>query len=215
MLRELFGPSRDEIWHGLMKQLSTDTGGRLVPGLFGRGAGDKVQVTHGQWTVTLDFWMEPIDAAMRFHRHYQPPIFTRVRAPYVNLDGFRFALDPTNSFTGVAKWFGMQDIEVDDREFDDDFVVKGNDESKVRKLFSNQRVRDLLKRVPAVRLAVKDNDGLIGVGFPEGTDELCLTAPGYPDHIEPFKILYDLFAETLDELCRMGSAYDKAPDVAL
>lgn len=27
--------------------------------------------------------------------------------------------------------------------------------------------------------------------------------------------LYELFAETLDELCRMGSAYNAAPDVRL
>lgn len=33
--------------------------------------------------------------------------------------------------------------------------------------------------------------------------------------VERLKRLFELFAETLDELCRMGSAYQHAPEVKL
>ena len=47
-LRKLFGPSREEIW----RQLSADIHGQYVDGGFmGR---DKVEATHGQWTLTLE-----------------------------------------------------------------------------------------------------------------------------------------------------------------
>ncbi len=47
-LRQLFGPSREEIW----RQLSSEIGAEYVKGGFWKG--DKVQVHHGQWTITLD-----------------------------------------------------------------------------------------------------------------------------------------------------------------
>jgi len=33
--------------------------------------------------------------------------------------------------------------------------------------------------------------------------------------VDRLKQLFDLFAETLDELCRLGSAYEKNPGVTL
>ena len=39
-------------------------------------------------------------------------IYTRMRAPYVNPGGFRFTLDRAGLFSGVARWLGMQDVEV-------------------------------------------------------------------------------------------------------
>ena len=46
--RGMFGPSRKEVW----QQLSREMGARFVEGGFAKA--DKVQVTHGEWTVTLD-----------------------------------------------------------------------------------------------------------------------------------------------------------------
>ena len=44
----MFGPSRKEVW----QQLSREMNARFVEGGFTKA--DKVQVTHGEWTVTLD-----------------------------------------------------------------------------------------------------------------------------------------------------------------
>jgi hypothetical protein len=33
--------------------------------------------------------------------------------------------------------------------------------------------------------------------------------------VERLKALFELFSETLDQLCRIGSAYERAPDVKL
>ena len=130
MLRTLFGPSKEEIW----RQLSAEIDGRYVDGGFGKG--NRVEATHGEWTVTLDTYVVP--AGKTFIT------FTRMRAPYVNPGGFRFTIYRKSVFSEVAKWLGMQDIRVDHEPFDQDFIIKGTDEASVRRLFSNPRIRELI-----------------------------------------------------------------------
>ena len=66
----------------------------------------------------------------------------------------------------------MQDIEVGEPEFDEAFIIKGNDESRVVSLFSNSKIRQLIQAQPKIRLEVKDSEGWFGPKFPENVDEL-------------------------------------------
>ena len=200
-LRHLFGPSRKEIW----QQLSREVDGHFVQGGFARS--DKVQVHHGEWIVTLDTYAVSTGKATM--------IFTRMRAPYVNPDGFRFTIYRRGLFSEIAKRFGMQDIEVGDPVFDRDFVIKGTDPLRVRMLLENPRIRELISRQPEIHFSVKDDEGYFGPSFPAGVDELYFNVMGVIKDVPRLKLLYDLFSETLDELCRIGSAYETAPDVNL
>jgi hypothetical protein len=51
--------------------------------------------------------------------------------------------------------------------------------------------------------------------FPEGVDEVHFRAGGVIKDIERFKGLFELFAETLSQLCRIGSATKEDPGVEL
>lgn len=197
VLRKLFGPSREQIW----RQLSTEIEARYLPGGFWKG--DKVQASYGEWTVTLDTYVVHGGKAVI---HY-----TRMRAPYVNPGGFRFTIYRKSIFSGIGKILGMQDVEVGHEQFDDDFIIKGTDEGKLRSLFSNPKLRDLVVSQPAIKLTVKDDEGYFGPTFPDGVDELEFTVVGVIKDVERLKRLYELFAETLDQLCRIGSAYERAP----
>jgi hypothetical protein len=68
-------------------------------------------------------------------------------------------------------------------------------------LFSNDRIRELIA------------EGWFGLRFPEQVDELCFTCLGVIKDVGLLKQLFALFAETLDQLCRMGTAYQNSPDV--
>lgn len=195
--RKWFGPSKKEIW----QKLCGETGAAYVPGSFWKG--DKVQAQHDEWTITLDTYTVSTGKTV--------VVFTRLRAPYVNPDGFRFTIFRRHFFSGIAKWLGMQDVEVGFEEFDRDFVIKGTDERKLRELFKNARLRGLIAAQPQIHLTVKDNDGLFGATFPADTDELCFHVGGVITDVERLKLLFDLFAETLDQLCSIGSAYEDAP----
>jgi hypothetical protein len=60
-----------------------------------------------------------------------------LRASYINPDGFRFKVYRPGFFSDVAKWFGMQDIEVGHADFDGEFIIKGTDAEKLRAVFAD------------------------------------------------------------------------------
>lgn len=197
----LFGPSKEEIW----RQLCAEIDARYVEGGFWKG--DKVQARRGEWTVTLD--------THTVSNGETRTTYTRMRAPYMNPDGFRFTIYRRGFFSDLAKWFGMQDVEIGDEQFDHDFIIKGNDEQRLRQLFSRPKIRELIARQPEIHFTVKDDEGWFGPNFPDGVDELYFTVVGVIKDVERLKLLYELFAETLDQLCRTGSAYGNDPNVSV
>lgn len=199
--RKWFGPSREEIW----RQLSSELGGNYIEG--GLWKGDKVQIAHGEWSITLDI--------MVVSSGKSSTSYTRLRAPYINPDKFRFTIYRRGLFSDLGKFFGGQDVEVGHEDFDRDFIIKGSDERKLKDLFASARLRELIAAQPQIRLTVKDNEGFFGPTFPENTDELCFYTLGIIKDVNRLRLLFDMFAETLDQLCRMGSAYENAPDVKL
>jgi hypothetical protein len=201
LLRQWFGPSRKEIWQDLCTQIE----GTYVDG--GMWKGDKVQAAHGEWTITLDTYVVSTGKAT--------VSYTRLRAPYVNPDGFRFTVSRKGFFSELGKLLGMQDVDVGHAPFDEDFVIKGNDEAKLKALFDDEKLRQLLDAQPRVLFTVKDDEGYFGPHFPAGTDELSFMAVGIIKDTGQLKQLFALFSETLDQLCRMGSAYRDTPGVSL
>jgi len=200
-LRQIFGPSKDEIWRKLCDQI----GGDFVDGGFWKGS--KVQVHHKQWTITLDTYT--------LSTGNTNVTYTRMRAPYVNKDGFRFTVYRKGLFSDLGKLLGMQDIEIGQPEFDDAFIIKGNDEIKVRALFGNRKIRHLIDKQPHIHLTVQDDERGFNIRFPENVDELYFRVGGVMTDVERLKSLYDLFAEVLNHLCHIGSAYENDPGIVL
>src|SRR3954468_21485086 len=197
----LFGPSKDEAWRRLGEEIDAE----VVQGGFWEGS--KVQAHVGPWTVTLDTY-----AVHTGHAHFT---YTRMRAPYLNPEGLRFTVYRKGLFSELGKLLGMQDIDVGDPDFDEAFIVKGTDESRVRELFTDPEVRSLMLAQPEIRLEVKDSEGWFGPAFPEDVDELHFQVVGVIKEVERLKALFDLFAAVLDRLCRIGSAYKQDAGVTL
>lgn len=200
-LRELFGPSKAEVW----QQLCAEIGAQYVDSGFWKG--DKVQASHGPWTVTLDTYVVSTGKTSI--------TYTRMRAPFVDPEGFRFTVYRKGIFSEIGKWFGMQDIDIGDEAFDRDFILKTNQESKLMELLGNSGIRDLISQQPQIYFAVKDDEGFFGPSFPQGVDELYFQVVGVIKDVDRLKLLYELFAETLDQLCKIGSATRDAPQVCL
>ena len=129
-----FGPSKDEVW----RQLSEESGPSSSRAGSGRGARSRPTSAPGRSRSTPT----PIDTG---DAHVT---YTRMRAPYVNPEGFRFTIYRKGLFSELGKLLGMQDIEVGDPEFDEAFIIKGNDEARVRELFADPKLRPLILAQP-------------------------------------------------------------------
>jgi hypothetical protein len=198
--QRLFGPNADELW----RQVSEQIGAQFVDG--GWCGGDKVVATHGPWSITLD----------RYHVHVGKIVvpMTRMRAPYVNPDGFRFTIYPASFFSGIATRLGMQDVVVGHEAFDREFVIKGTSEPYLRDLFANDRLRELLAGQPHIGLSVEDDEGYFGKEFPQGVDQLKAERSGVVTDVDQIKRLFELFTVTLDQLHRIGVATKLPPGVS-
>ncbi len=201
MLKNLFGPSKNEIWGQLCKEINGDftedrflKNGRLV-------------VEHEQWSITLDTYT--------VHTGHAHITYTRMRAPYINKDGFRFLIYNKSVFSRIGKIFKMQDVEIGDPQFDEEFIIQGKPESSVIKLFSNSEIKRLIENQKSIHFMVKDDEGWFRQKFPEGVDELYFQVRGVIKDKERLKELFDLFSLVLNELCKMGSAYKTDPNFKL
>ncbi|HYP29086.1 MAG TPA: DUF3137 domain-containing protein [Blastocatellia bacterium] len=216
--KKLFGPPQEEIW----KQVSDEIGAQFIKGSFFKGA-DRVEARVDNWTVVLDTFTVSTGKST--------VTFTRMRARFVNKDGFRFAIHRRNMFTGMGKLFGMQDVEVGGPkfekleplfglrgyldaelvesgypEFDREFVIKGSDESKLKVLFKDLKIRELIEAQPSIDLQVKGTGGWFERKENEGIDELYFQVVGVIKDPVRLKQLFELYSEILKSLRAMGTA---------
>lgn len=199
--RELFGPGRKELW----QLFSEQTGSEFVAGSLLKT--DKVVHRYRGWTITLDTYAVSTGKSST--------TYTRIRAPFVSVGGFRFSIYRSGLFSELGMFLGFQDVEIGSEEFDKDFVVKSNCDEIVRALLSDAGLRDLILAQPRFDLKIKDDEGWFGANFPEDVDMLYFSVPGVIRDVEQLKQLFEIFSEMLNRLCTLGVAADYAPEMAL
>ncbi|PCI97680.1 MAG: DUF3137 domain-containing protein [Flavobacteriales bacterium] len=201
-LRDIFGPSKDEIW----QQVANEIGGKFEDkGWFEK---DVLRFKSGQWEITLDTFT-------RSSGNNNHSTYTRMRVPFVNRDGLRFEIYEEGIFSSIGKYFGMQDIVVNDRFFDDKYIIKGNQPERVRLLLQDENLQELINIQNDIQFSVKDDEGWFGASFPEGVDELYFECYGVMKDVDELKYLFELFSATLERLVEIDSAYETNPRIRL
>lgn len=194
----IFNVFRQEIWSELEQHLRADDQ---------RWDGEQIRVRHGSFEVTLD---QHADVSGR-----SSIVHTRLRAAFVNRDGFRFRVRREDWLSDIAKLFGAEDLLIGDEDFDDAFVVSANDEARARKLLSDPELRRRMVASEADLIEVRDDDGWFGPEFPPEVDELFLCTRNQVSDANRIANLYVIFADLLNLLCHLGAAYDEDPHVEL
>jgi hypothetical protein len=217
LLKRVFGPNQNDVW----KQLSDEIGASFTKGGFFRAS--KVEARIKNWTITLDTYTVSTGKSSI--------TFTRMRAPFVNGTRFLFSIHRRGMFSTVGKLLGMQDLEVGgpkfhrlkplfglpsyldpqiiesgDPQFDRDFIIKSNDEQKVRILFKQLKIRELLQSQPTIDLHIKGKGGRLKRDKDKRIDELYFQATGVIKDLERLKNLFELYAEVLNGMHCLGSA---------
>ncbi len=202
--RGIFGPSKDEIW----SQIAKDISGEFIEGGF--WGEDVLIYKHGEWQILLDNYtiMMPTGTVTI------PVTYTRMRAPFINKDGLYFNIYREGFFSAIRKLFGMQDIKIGDPFFDDQFIVKGNNPDKIKLLLADAKIKELCQEQPQIHFEIKDDEGWLGPDFPEGVDQLSFQC-GVINETALLKSLFELFSITLERLVQIDSAYEDDPKVQL
>jgi hypothetical protein len=200
-LRSVFGPSKDEIW----SQVSADIGAEFVDGGF--WGKDEVRYQSGEWELLLDTFTVSSGKSSS--------TYTRLRAPFVNKDGLYFKIYRENILSSIGKFFGMTDIEVGIMDFDDTYIIQGNDKKKVKLLFADTELQRLVRAQDSINFMIRDDSNKIFPTFPEGVDQLYFKCGGVLRDAQRIKALSELFVRVLNRLVRMDSAYEDDPGIRL
>ncbi len=179
-----------------LRQFSSEIGGKFIKGGFLPGH-DKVVARVMQWPVTIDTYDDSLYSNVR----------SRIRAAYVSKDDFLFTIYPEHLFAKLGKALGMQDVTLGDRMFDDAFVVKASDKSKVRALLEEQKIRLLIQDHPSIHL---ESENIVGSPI-----RVLLAEVDVIVAVERMKSLLSLVNEILNHLYRTGSASKDDPHFVL
>jgi hypothetical protein len=79
---------------------------------------------------------------------------TRFKAQLPADNTFRFALHHQGFIDAIGKFFGMQDLETGDKEFDDRVVIKTNNPERLPDLFADESVRRFLGELESFDMGV-------------------------------------------------------------
>ncbi len=167
--------------------------------------GTKVRIDDGPWSLVMDSYNISSDDWKAGH--------TRMSAPYLNPEGFRFNIYEKGAFSWLGKLLGAQDIKVGDAPLDDAWVIQSNSPAKIRVFLEDQPIRDGIMAMPECELRLHDDEGEFDHPTEEGArfDELLFSCAGLLADPEQLARAYALFARALNRLCTLGSAYTDAP----
>jgi len=200
------------------KQLSTEIGGELITR---RERGRRFLGRHMQLAVVAKAGGFPIalDLKMEAGADTVPSWFvTRIRAPYVARDTFSFSIKRLQArltdgalLRGMAKLSGRHKVEAGDLSFDRDFLITANDTAKARALLADPRIRGLIQAQPSLDISAARPAWRLFKKSSQRISVLRFEEEGVITDVQRLKSLFELFQETLNQLCQIGSAFAEEP----
>ena len=80
--------------------------------------------------------------------------FTTFSAYLFGRNNFRFAIYNQGFKDELSKFFGMQDVILGFKDFDEKFIIKTNDETKAALIFANTQIRDTFLKTPELSFGI-------------------------------------------------------------
>jgi hypothetical protein len=158
---------------------------------------DSTTIEYKQWKIIFDYytlWSGKYSSKM-----------TRVVAPIVLKDNFKFEIYNEGFIRKIEKLFGAQDIQIGYSDFDKAFTVKSNNEFKTKTLLRNKEIQSLIESQKITNIQICSTKGIWEEELPRGEYELSYFADGEIDDLEVLRLLLQLFKLMLDELFQMDS----------
>ncbi|MBO6515536.1 MAG: DUF3137 domain-containing protein [Bacteroidia bacterium] len=195
------GSKKRDAWTAVADRM----GAEFTEGGFWRN--DTLCLKRKNWTIYLDTFM-------RSTGNSSYPC-TRIRAPYISTNNLQFRIYEENILSPVSKWLGLQDIQVGNKKFDHRYMIKGNDEHMIRKLFEPQDIKTLMLDIRSMAIRTKDKEGYFSAHYAENADLIYFEQKGIINKEETLSALLALFCLLLDRLVEIGAASEEDPKVNL
>jgi hypothetical protein len=177
---------KSNIW----KEFAKESNGKYIEGFSWQSA--KTEIEYNDLKIIFDnytLWSGKYSKEM-----------TRIIAPFKSTDNFRFEIYRSGLIRNIEKLFGGQDVKIGHEDFDKEFIIKTNNEHKIKDLLQNQKIRNLIEIQKNVNIEISDQKGIWEEKLPEMEFELSFYEDGEIKDIEQLKNLLNLFKELIDAL---------------
>ncbi len=186
-----------------------------------------MRVPVGDWMVTVDV------------HQADKMTFTRYRCAFANPGRLRFHIRSKSLLSNLGIALGMQDIQVGHpdfgphepmfgtdsfvdleemrnrrSEFDDTYIIQGDNPRFVVDFFRNYRIRDLLRPKQGMRFETRESE-VFGDSLPAGFSKLEYLEQGILRKADRLNELFDLFGESLETLVKLGVTPQNAARIEL
>lgn len=179
----------------IWQEFAQETGGTFKEGYS--WISDSTEIEHKNWKIIFDnftVWSGKYSTKT-----------TRVIAPIILTDGFRFEIYREEFIRKIEKLFGAQDIKIGYPDFDKAFIIKSNNEFKIKVLLRNKEIRELIEAQTEVNLEISDQKGIWGEKLQKNEYELSYFMDGEIKNIQTLKSLLELFKLIINELHQMNT----------
>jgi hypothetical protein len=115
---------------------------------------------------------------------------------FKNHDVLMFKILPESAGDKIKKVLGrLKEIKIGQSDFDDMFLIRGNDENKIKNLFRNPDISNFMLHHRRLSLELTPYSLVFSTYLPIR-------------NIEHLKMIYNWLSEILNELCIMDSGYE-------
>lgn len=183
----------------LLKQFAIDMNGKFIDRSYFHAA--KAAIKYQDWQIIFDNYTEyKVSGNYTLER-----IYARVTVRIKSNDNFRFELYRQSLLSSISKIFGAQDIKIGDPDFDKSFILKTNDEHKLKAFLLNPSLRNQIAFQDKINLQISDKKGIWENKLPAGELELSYFVEEPINDYQKLKSIYILFTELLYQLKTIGA----------
>lgn len=199
-IREIYNAAFGKNYEAIWREFAKEKNGTYIQSSY-----DKVEVVYKNHAIVLDTHIHYTTVG---HNTYEKQ-YTRGIVEFRSPDKLQLRLTAQDLVDTIGKLFGAQDVVIGDKEFDKQFMIKGNDEYKIQLLFSDHSIKKLLSELKVVRLEITEGEGLFDEKIEEGNSMLYFISEDKIKNIQQLNKLYQLFTELIDALKSSGSLQSK------
>jgi hypothetical protein len=198
-------PHNREMWKLLAKKIE----GEFIEG--DSWEKEKVVINYRNRVITLNSEMKSMGKSRYFE--------SQVKCLFIPKEKFTLKISLENPFTHAGKIFGINDIELNDLKFDDEFYVKSNDKEKAVSFLNSSDLQKVYFAATKnldlmVSIAIKDSDSFHTFRkYPPNTSLIVIRANMIVTEMERLINWFNLCKITLDRLIEIGETEDVSPNI--
>ena len=193
---DLFG------WDYVWRHFADQKGGQVIEGATGL---DGIVIPAGDGSTVL---ITPF-----VHHGKKRSKGTTVMTAFHPADDFVFSIQTEKLSDQVGKAFGMQDVQVQDAEFDGKFLIQGNDDARIQRLFENVYLKDAILLQPPTQLRIEHDSSHFDPEWTVrgGSHVLVYRYDHLMEKIDQLQTAFDVVTTTLVQLAVLGAVSGKVP----